>query len=339
VTDSHTARFERHHAVATALAPLSDRELERIVEDAHPLGTSIGGSAMVLDIAGTRVFAKRVPLTDLERRPEHTRTTANLFDLPTFYQYRVGTSNFGVWRELAAHEMTTAWELADRCNGFPLLHHWRILSRSHEPAPDLENIVADWDGSPAVRARLEAIAQATASVVLFVEYVPQNLREWLSARAALGEVAVEQACAMVDRESQRIVSVMRAHDFLHLDPHFANILTDGERLYFSDFGLATSRQFVLSEEERRFFDRHISYDACVVATELVNWLVTAFAGRRLDEVAHENFLQAPPQLPAFAAAIFERHARTALVLNEFYRHLRVSKTTPYPDELVDVELS
>ena len=307
-------RFARHRDVAAALAALSDRELQHIVEAAPIHGTSIGGSSMVLHVAGMPVFAKRVPLTDLER--QHARSTANLFELPTVYQYRVGSSGFAVWRELAAHEMTTAWEIAERCNGFPLLHHWRVLEGSPGLAFDLEPAVAYWDGSPAVRSRLEAITRATASVVLFLEYVPQNLREWLAAQAALGEIAVERACAMVERESRRTLSVMRAHDFLHLDPHFANILTDGERLYFSDFGLATCGEFELSEQERHFFDRHTSYDECVMITELVNWLVTL------------------PQLPALAAAIVERHAQTATVLNDFYRRLRFeSKFTPYPDEL------
>ncbi|HEY5936574.1 MAG TPA: hypothetical protein VIU61_18120 [Kofleriaceae bacterium] len=304
-------RFERHREVATALAALSDRELQRIVDAAPLSGTSIGGSSMVLDIADTPVFAKRVPLTDLERR--HARSTANLFDLPTVYQYRVGSSGFAVWRELAAHEMTTVWEIAERCDGFPLLHHWRVLEGSPAPAFDLEPAVAYWDGSPAVRSRLEAITRATASVVLFLEYVPKNLREWLGAQAALGEVAVEKACAMVERESRRVLSVMRAHDFLHLDPHFANILTDGERLYFSDFGLATCREFTLSEPERTFFECHRSYDTCVVITELVNWLVTL------------------PEIPARGAAFVERHAQTAPVLNDFYRRLQFeSKSTPYP---------
>lgn len=46
-----------------------------------------------------------MPLTDVELRPENVRSTANLFGLPTFYQYGVGSAGFGARRELAVHLM------------------------------------------------------------------------------------------------------------------------------------------------------------------------------------------------------------------------------------------
>jgi hypothetical protein len=333
------ARCARHHAVATALALLGDRELGELVDGALLVGSTIGGRAVVLDIAGTRVFAKRVPLTDLERQPDNVGSTANLFELPTFYQYRVGSAGFGVWRELAAHAMTTAWVLGQECESFPLMHHWRVLDA---PAPDeapdaLERMVAYWDGSPAVRARLEAIACSSASVVMFLEYIPHTLHEWLTAQLALGDAAVAAACAMVARTSSSVVSFMRSNELLHLDTHFHNILTDGERLYFADFGLAMSRRFALSEPELSFFDDHTSYDGCVTVTELVNWLGSALVG----EADREAFIRrcaggaTPPEVPGFAAAILQRHAPIAVVLNDFFRRLRFgSKTTGYPiDEI------
>jgi len=45
--------------------------------------------------AGAPVFVKRIPLTHLERRPEHAGSTANLFGLPVCYQYGVGSTGFG----------------------------------------------------------------------------------------------------------------------------------------------------------------------------------------------------------------------------------------------------
>src|SRR5262245_16706023 len=106
---SHAARLARYDAVATSLALLSDRRLAALVDGAPLVGSGIGGSAVSLEIDGTPVFAKRVPLTDLERRPDNVMSTANLFQLPTFYQYGVGSAGFGAWRELAAHQMTTNW--------------------------------------------------------------------------------------------------------------------------------------------------------------------------------------------------------------------------------------
>jgi hypothetical protein len=70
--------------------------------------TGIGGTTALLEIEGSTVFVKRIRgFTDIERQPEHVMSTANLFALPTFCQYGIGSPGFGVWRELATHVMTT----------------------------------------------------------------------------------------------------------------------------------------------------------------------------------------------------------------------------------------
>jgi hypothetical protein len=65
--------------------------------------SGIGGSNVRLDVEGIPVFAKCVPVTDLEMAAENRGSTANLFDLPTMYHYGVGSTGTNVWRELAAH--------------------------------------------------------------------------------------------------------------------------------------------------------------------------------------------------------------------------------------------
>ncbi|MFI1237117.1 hypothetical protein [Nocardia salmonicida] len=77
-------RLHVHGDVSTALALHSDHALRELVDAAEPLGSGIGGKSALLEIAGTPVFVKRVPLSDLERQPEHIRSTANLFDVPLF---------------------------------------------------------------------------------------------------------------------------------------------------------------------------------------------------------------------------------------------------------------
>jgi hypothetical protein len=64
-------RLDRYATVAGALALLSDRRLAALVEGAELLGTGIGGTSSRLHVDGIPVFVKRVPLTDLERRPEN----------------------------------------------------------------------------------------------------------------------------------------------------------------------------------------------------------------------------------------------------------------------------
>jgi hypothetical protein len=85
---SYDARLAAHSAVSTALARCSDLELSDLLDAAEPLGSGIGGTSALLDISGTPVFVKRVPLSDLERQPENVRSTANLFGLPAFSHFR-----------------------------------------------------------------------------------------------------------------------------------------------------------------------------------------------------------------------------------------------------------
>lgn len=185
VTESgHAARVSAYAAVGARLSLLSDRRLANVVSAAPNLGRGIGGRSAELDVEGTRVFVKRVPLTDVELQPEHVRSTANVFGLPLFYQYGVGSTGFGAWRELAAHIMTTGWALKNEYAGFPLLYHWRVLPDSSPTGfvdgfGGVEGAVAHWEGSSAVRRRLEAIGSSSFSLVLFLEHVPQTLAEWL----------------------------------------------------------------------------------------------------------------------------------------------------------------
>jgi hypothetical protein len=340
---SRGARLIAHSAVSTSLALCSDRALRELVDKAMPIGSGIGGKSALLEVAGTPVFVKRVPLTDPERQPEHARSTANLFDLPVFCQYGIGTiggPGFGVWRELAVHTMTTNWVLAAEHEGFPLMYHWRVLPDSTplpEELADIERAVAYWGGGSQVRRRIHALQQSSASVTLFLEYIPQNLHRWLSTQVEAGDQTANRACAMVERELAVGISFMNSRGLLHFDAHFENILTDGQRLYFADYGLAISSGFELSQDEADFFDWHQTYDRCYTATYLVHWLVTALCGYQRED--HYALVRAyaegtrPTGIPEEAAAILARHAPIAAVMSDFNRKFqRQSRKTPYPLE-------
>ncbi|WP_077060019.1 hypothetical protein [Streptomyces sp. MP131-18] len=343
---SHGARLAAHSAVSTSLALCGDRALHELVNTAEPIGSGIGGKASLLEVAGTPVFVKRVPVTDLERQPEHVRSTANLFELPVFCHYGVGTiagPGFGAWRELAVHTMTTNWVLTAEHEGFPLMYHWRVLPDSTplpEDLADTERAVAYRGGSSQVRRRIEALQQSSASVALFLEYIPQSLHQWLGTQVEAGDEAANRACAMVERELAAGVSFMNDRRLLHFDAHFENILTDGRRLYFADYGLAISSQFELSQGEADFFERHQTYDRCYTATYLVNWLVTALFGyQREDRDGRYELVRAyaegkrPTGIPEEAAAILARHAPIAAVISDFnLKFQRRSRQTPYPLE-------
>jgi hypothetical protein len=339
------SRVARYGHVSTALALLSDHQLADRVDAAQALGAGIGGSSALLDIDDVPVFVKRIPLTELERRTRNVMSTANLFGLPTFCQYGVGGPGFGAWRELAANTMTTAWVLARQTEAFPLMYHWRVLPGAAPLADehaDIERVVAYWGGSSAVRRRLHALAQATASVVLFLEYIPQNLQDWLAEQLAAGQEAVTAACVMVQRRLRADVAFMNSNGLLHFDAHFRNILTDGQRLYFGDLGLATSPRFDLSTEERDFLVENASHDAGYTAMALVNWLVTNIAGVAAPAtggpVDRNEYIRRcaaggqPAGTPPQVSAIISRYAPAAAVMNDFYWDLfGESRATAYPD--------
>jgi hypothetical protein len=154
---SYTAKRKvTYGCVANELALLSNKRLLKCLSEANPVGTSIGGTAVVLNLNGTNIFVKKIRLTDIEILPENVMSTANLFGLPSYCQYGIGdgpngSPGFGVWRELATNILTTNWVLADECPNFPMLYHWRILPKdtvgppSSEVLDELERNVEYWE--------------------------------------------------------------------------------------------------------------------------------------------------------------------------------------------------
>lgn len=317
--------------------------------DAAPtIGHGIGGRTVRLDVEGIPVFVKQVRLTDLERQPENLRSTANLFGLPAFCHYGVGSiggPGFGAWRELAAHTMTTNWVIAGDYEGFPLMHHWRVLLDAGQPLPeelaDVDRAVDYWGDGPEVRRRIEALKQSSASIVLFLEHFPHTVQDWLTARIDDGGEVAGRACALVDDELAAGVSFMNDRGLLHFDAHFENVLTDGERLYFADYGLAISSSFDLARDEAEFFATHLGYDQDYAATYLVNWLAVALYGPSREErrelVRSWAEGAAPQGAPTEAAAVLLRDAPVAAVVGEFHRRFqREPAAATYPLDAIRV---
>ncbi|WP_433789476.1 serine/threonine protein phosphatase [Actinoplanes sp. CA-252034] len=326
-------RVARHRALSAALAARDDAGIAALVGEPT---AGFGGSTASVTVDGVPVFVKLVPLTDLERRPENVGSTANLFGLPPFYQYGIGSAGFGAWRELAVHTLTTRWVLDGEYDGFPLVHHWRVLPRTPGPTEpgELERWVEHWEGDDAVRARLEAIGSASAAVVLFMESFPLTVDAWLAERTAAGD---EGAYDVVDRAVQEGVAFLGSRGLTHFDAHFLNLLTDGHRIYFADFGLAVHTGFDLDAVESAFHRRHHDYDRGYTAAHLVRWLVSRLLDVPWPEVTGRLRAHAADPggfaLPEPALRVLRRHLPAALVMGEFFDELwSVSKHTPFPAE-------
>lgn len=322
-----STRRGRHDLVSASLAARDDDELVMLMDAARTSTVGVGGGSTVLDVDGVAVFAKRIPITD--RELAHPHSTANLFELPTFCQYgmhRLAGPGFGAWRELAANLTVTEGVLGGESESFALLHHWRVLPGRPPTASehqDIEAVVAQFGGDSAVRTRLEELAAARSSLVLFLEYVPDRLPEWLNDPVGRAET--------VERQLFEAVAFLRSRKLLHMDGHFGNLRADDEQIYFVDLGLATSAQFDLSEAERDFVARHLEHDSDYAAMRLVNWLVTTVGGVPIPSSggpAERNAYvrrcaagDLPAGLPPVAAGILARHARAAAAMNDFHWRL------------------
>lgn len=119
----------------------------------------------------------------------------------------------------------------------------------------LEKYVSYWGGSEAVKDRMDALLSCKQSLVVFLEYIPYTLQ---AHKEKLDPTVIE-------RDLFDTVKFMMSKNMIHFDGHGWNILTDGERLYFADFGLAMSLDFELSPKEVEFFHKNYRYDQCLAA--------------------------------------------------------------------------
>jgi len=324
-------RRRTYDVLAARLAALSDDHLAALLAETASWPANVhGNQSGAVDVEGAKVFVKKIALTDLERTAENEGSTANLFGLPLFYHYGVGSAGFGAWRELSASLKASAWTLSGECPHFPLVYHWRVLPRtppllSTEQLAWLDRAPGYWDGSDAVRARLEAISSASASIVLFLEYVPETLRAWLKDGLTDRRVdAAREATILRVRDQWReTAAFMNARGMLHFDLNASNVLTDGEQMYAADFGLAICADFDLSPDERTFFETHRLYDRCYVNWAVVDWLAPKAE---------------PPVLTPTLSALVGRCAPVANIFGKFLDTLgKESKTAPYP--AADLEMA
>ena len=116
-------RHERYSKISSQIAQMDNARLQSLLDTGE---TQRGwGKTQILEIGGAKVFIKRVPMTALEY--DNLFSTKNLYDLPLYYNYGVGSAGFGVFRELLTHVKTTNWVLEGAIGTFPLMYHFRNL--------------------------------------------------------------------------------------------------------------------------------------------------------------------------------------------------------------------
>jgi hypothetical protein len=310
-------RREQYFKLSSRIAQMDNAQLRTLFEER---GASAGwGRNHTVEIGRSKVFVKRVPITDLEY--ENMFSTRNLYDLPTYYNYGVGSAGLGVFRELVTHIKTTNWVLEGAIATFPLTYHYRIVpffgERAEVNMERHERYVEYWGSNANVGRYLLDRANANYELVLFLEHMPHILQPWLLEHPDKFQRALDDLCSTI--------TFLRKNGIIHFDAHFYNVLTDGKRAYLTDFGLALDRSFALTEEEASFYKQHTYYDygevlACVDFLVLESYkLLPESAKRRLIE--KYGIVEGTPQselLPILLNNVEEMQSDRVLKLDEGY---------------------
>jgi hypothetical protein len=253
-------RKKRYFQLSSQIARLDNEQLLALFNDTEPkMGWGINHTIQIGELA---VFVKRVPITDLEYH--NLLSTKNLYDLPTYYNYGIGSAGLGVFRELMAHLKTTHWVLDGAIDTFPLMYHYRIIPfsgwRVDVEMAQHQKYVEYWGSNANIGNYVLGRTKANYELVLFLEYVPYVLATWLQEHAG--------QCQQPLADLFKTIDFLRKQGIIHFDTHFNNVLTDGDRAYLTDFGLVLDQSFSLTKEEEDFFAQHVFYDYGVILSSL-----------------------------------------------------------------------
>lgn len=248
-------RHQRYFDLSSQLSDLNDSQFRTWISDGESNDSSTGwGTNQTLDLAEAKVFVKRVPVTKLEY--DFLFSTANHYRLPPFCCYGLGSPGFNVFRELVTHLKTTHWVLQGEAACFPLLYHYRVLPFSGPYAQvdpqEHRSLIESWAGNESVGRYALERAGAPYQLVLCLEHIPHVLESWLRDNP--------HRVRQVVTDAREAIAFLSHRGIIHFDAHFGNILTDGQQVYLTDFGLALDKGFALDEGEQRFFEQHTNYD-------------------------------------------------------------------------------
>ena len=250
-------RKQKYFKLNSQIVQLENAQLHALFDTgASPLGW---GLTHTIVLGQSKIFIKRIPVTNLEY--DNLFSTRNLYNLPTYFNYGLGSvglgvAGLGVFRELITHIKTTNWVLAGEITTFPLMYHYRLIPFSGKfidvSNDQLKALIDYWGNSENVGQYMLDRAQAQYELILFLEYIPHVLETWLLNNPHKLEASLDSLCQTID--------FLRKKGVIHFDAHFRNVLTDGKQVYLTDFGLALDKEFTLTQDETSFLEENIFYD-------------------------------------------------------------------------------
>lgn len=280
-----SARRERFFKLNTRLSSISDEALGEIFANPESLAAvnQSRSKKHLLKLGSNKVFIKRLPLSKSEF--QRGFSTKNHFALPGYYSYGNHSLGFGAYRHLLSHIKTTNWVLEGECSNFPMLYHYRVVPALDDTkfsaltqCPEYKSI---WKFSNNICHYLEEKAQADFEIILFMEYFPQNLQQWL-------EKSLSKAPDMT-LEIRKALMFLRQNGLLHFDPSLSNILCDGKLFVLNDFTLAMDKRFELYDEERLFLGKNANFDYARFLYSSAKYLMHIF--HQMDETKQQRLIK------------------------------------------------
>jgi hypothetical protein len=248
-------RRKKYFHLSSQIAQLDNAQLLSLFDNSESNDSSAcWGRNYTITLGEFQVFVKLVPVTKIEF--DNLFSTKNLYNVPTYCNYGLGSTGFGVFRELVTHIKTTNWVLAGEIATFPLMYHYRIIPFSGKRADvdkeHYKSYIEYWGNSENAGKYLLDRANAKYELVMFLEYIPHVLETWL----LLNPDKLQQSLD----ELRTTIDFLRMKRIIHFDSHFRNVITDGEQIYLSDFGLVLDKSFALTKAEESFFEQNKCYD-------------------------------------------------------------------------------
>jgi len=111
-----------------------------------------------------------------------------------------------------------------------------------------------------------------------------------------------------------------------------HILTDGKQLYYSDFGLALSDKFTLSNIENHFAKDNTNYYYASGSSNLMHTVLTSYLGKDDWSANLAKFTndELGTKIPTKVKELLSKHHGIAVKMDEFYKEIHRDKSAPLP---------
>jgi hypothetical protein len=118
------SRKDTYYKLNQQLAYLTNDEISNIIK-VKKSDTKKWGVNKIYILNKIKIFIKAIPIAKIYA--ENHFNTANLYNLPAYYNYGYGSAGVNPWRELLIHIKTTNFVLSGECSNFPILYHYRLI--------------------------------------------------------------------------------------------------------------------------------------------------------------------------------------------------------------------